>query len=73
MKINKIIAPIIVTIILVTYYSLAIFGILRVPESLILKVIGTIIGLILIGVSINSLIQRIKEIRSGEYDDLSKY
>jgi hypothetical protein len=43
------------------------------PFSLTIKIIGTLIPLALIGVSVYVLIERIKEIRSGEEDDLSKY
>lgn len=37
------------------------------------KILAVIIPLALIGIIIFVLIERIKEIRSGEYDDLSKY
>lgn len=70
---KKVVAPIIVTLILIVYFSLFILAILSVPESLWMRIIGIIIALIFIGISIYSLVQRIKEIRSGEYDDLSKY
>lgn len=73
MNTKKVIAPIIVTIILVVYFSLFILGILIVPEALWMRITGIIIALIFIGISIYNLVQRIKEIRSGEYDDLSKY
>ena len=73
MSTKKVIAPIMVTIILIVYFSLFILGILSVPEILWMGIIGIIIALIFIGISIYNLVERIKEIRSGEYDDLSKY
>jgi hypothetical protein len=73
MKTKKVIAPIIITCLLVLYFIFWILGIISVPDLLWLKVIGIIIPLSFIGVSIFVLIERIKEIRSGEEDDLSKY
>ena len=43
------------------------------PMPIFGKVIGAVICLALIGVSVFVLVERIKEIRSGELDDLSKY
>lgn len=73
MKIKKMIAPLIITCMLIIYFSLFILGIINIPEPLWIKIVGIIIPLALIGVSIFVLIERIKEIRSGEEDDLSKY
>lgn len=73
MKTKKIIAPIIITCILILYFIFWILGIINIPDSLGVKIIGIIIPLFFIGVSIFVLIERIKEIRSGEEDDLSKY
>lgn len=73
MKIKKMIAPLIITCMLIIYFSLFILGIINIPEPLWIKIVGVIIPLALIGVSIFVLIERIKEIRSGEEDDLSKY
>lgn len=73
MKAKKMIAPIIITILLLIYLSLFILGWTDIPVSKYVKVIGLIIPLFLMGVSIFVLVERIKEIRSGEEDDLSKY
>jgi len=73
MKINKLIAPIIITILLVLYLGTYLWGWSQVPLPPIPKVLGLVIPLGLMGVSIYVLIERIKEIRSGEEDDLSKY
>lgn len=73
MKLNKVIAPVVITIIIIIYYSLLIFGIISIPDLLWLKLFGVLIPLFFIGVSIFVLIERIKEIKGGEEDDLSKY
>lgn len=73
MKTKKIIAPIIITCILILYFIFWISGIINIPDTLGVKVIGIIVPLTFIGVSIFVLIERVKEIRSGEEDDLSKY
>ena len=70
---RKMIAPIIITVILVLYYVIY-FGIcVLIPIPLIAKLLFGIIPLLLSGVCIYVLVERIKEIRSGEEDDLSKY
>lgn len=73
MEIKKIIAPIIITILLIIYLSFFIWGWSIISVPILIRVIGLVIPLALIGVSIFVLIERIKEIRSGEEDDLSKY
>lgn len=71
---KKMIAPIIITIIFLLYYiGFAGFCIFLNGMPLIAKLLGGIIPLLLAGVCIWVLIERIKEIRSGEEDDLSKY
>jgi uncharacterized membrane protein (DUF485 family) len=70
---GKIIAPVIITILLVLYLGFFVLTGLSNPFSLAIKIIGTLIPLALIGVSVFVLVERIKEIRSGEEDDLSKY
>lgn len=71
--IEKLIAPIIVTAVLVlVFFGYALVcAILPLPAFL--KLIGLLIPLSLLGVSVYVLLERIKEIRSGEEDDLSKY
>ena len=71
---KKIIAPIVITVILVLYYiGFAIACIMLDKLPLLIKLLGGIIPLFFVGISIYVLIERIKEIRSGEEDDLSKY
>ncbi|EOS26781.1 hypothetical protein C806_00372 [Lachnospiraceae bacterium 3-1] len=73
MKKTKLVAPIIITIILVMilmgYFLL--WSIIPMPA--IIKVVFLLGLLALMGVSFYNLIERIQEIRSGEEDDLSKY
>jgi len=71
---KKMVAPIIIIAIVALYYIF--FGIMinifdGIPLPV--KILGTIIPLAFIGVGIFVLYERIKEIRSGEEDDLSKY
>lgn len=71
---KKIIAPVIITILMMIYFIMFIIASVIVEDTpFIIKIIGTIIPCLIIGVSIYVLIERIKEIRSGDEDDLSKY
>ncbi len=70
---KKMIAPIVIAVILCSYcIGLAVVCAL-VPIPVPIKLLLAIIPLALAGVSIFVFIERIKEIRSGEEDDLSKY
>lgn len=73
MKTSKMIAPIIITILLLMYISFFVWAWSITPVPLWGKIVGLVIPISLMGVSIFVLIERIKEIRSGEEDDLSKY
>lgn len=69
---KKLIAPILVTIIMVLYYVVY-FGFLIVLIDGIWKWILEIIPLAFSAVMLKVCIERIKEIKKGEEDDLSKY
>ena len=69
---KKMIAPIVVTVLVIMYYILY-FGLLIFVIPGIFKVIIGIIPLIFTGLMIYVCIQRINEIKGGEEDDLSKY
>ena len=73
MKTSKMIAPIIITILLLAYIGFFVWAWSLMPIPVWGKIIGLAIPLTFMGVSIFVLIERIKEIRSGEEDDLSKY
>ncbi len=71
---KKMIAPIIITVLIVLYYIGIISLFMAVNEiSITVKFLLSVIPLAAVGVLINVLISRIEEIRSGEEDDLSKY
>jgi hypothetical protein len=67
------VAPIVVTVLLTAYMLTYFFILLSVPMSLWTKVLVGLIPLALLCGSVTVMIQRIKEIRSGEEDDLSQY
>lgn len=69
---KKLIAPIIVTAIMVLYY-IAYFGLLISLIDGIWKWLLGIIPLVLSAVMLKVCIERINEIKKGEEDDLSKY
>lgn len=69
---KKMIAPIIITFIIVVYYVVY-FGLLIALLDGILKFALGIIPLFLGIVMVKVCIERIKEIKEGEEDDLSKY
>ncbi len=71
---KKMIAPIVITAIILLYYiGFTCVCIFLDGIPLIAKILGGVIPLLLAGVCIYVLVERIKEIRSGEEDDLSKY
>ncbi|MBQ2938814.1 MAG: hypothetical protein IJE00_00430 [Clostridia bacterium] len=69
---KKIIAPIIITAILILYY-ITYFGFLISLLNGIWKYVLGIIPLVLSGIMIYVCIERINEIKKGEEDDISKY
>lgn len=71
---KKMVAPIIITVLMVLYYILY-FGLLLIAleDMIILSILLGIIPISCAAVIIGVCIQRIKEIRSGEEDDLSQY
>ena len=70
---KKMIAPIVIASLLIIYYVGFSAVCMIFPIPLALKLPFGLVPLLLAGVSIYVLIERIKEIRSGEEDDLSKY
>ena len=70
---RKMVAPVIVTVILLAYYIFFFGLLLSSLEStvfkLLLGIIPAVSGVVLIGVCV----ERIKEIKGGEEDDLSQY
>ena len=74
MKKRKLAAPIVISVLVGLWllgYAVLIF---LVPAiQLWIKLLGAVIPLALLGVTIYVLCERIKEIRSGEEDDLDNY
>jgi hypothetical protein len=70
---KKIIAPIVVTIGITLYYTIGVIVLVHVALLNIIKVTAIIVSVIITVVFVFILIERIKEIRSGEEDDLSQY
>lgn len=69
---KKMIAPIVVAAILVIYL-VAYFGFIVALVPGIWKILFAVVPVLLGAVSIGVCVERIKEIRSGEEDDISKY
>ncbi|MCD8124412.1 MAG: hypothetical protein LUE23_05155 [Lachnospiraceae bacterium] len=72
MKRRKMIAPVVITVLVVVYY-IVYFGILIYLLDTAWALLLGVIPLALAATMIWVCIQRIKEIRSGEEDDLGKY
>ncbi len=72
-KATKIIAPVIIVIISILYFSFLGWTANSFPLPVWGKILAFIIYAAIVGTCIYVLIQRIREIRSGEEDDLSKY
>ena len=69
---KKLIAPIIITVLLILYF-IVYFGFLITLLSGFLQYLLGVVPLALVAVTVYVCVERIKEIRSGEEDDLSKY
>ena len=69
---KKMIAPIVISVIMVLYY-IVYFGFLIILLDGIWKYVLGIIPLVLSVVMVKVCIERIKEIKEGEEDDLSQY
>ncbi|MGM0397263.1 MAG: hypothetical protein ACQEP4_09455 [Bacillota bacterium] len=73
MHFKKLMAPVIVTALLLLYYGFILFNLVRIPNIMGIGILWIVIPLGFMGVSIYVLVERIKEIRSGDEDDLGKY
>ena len=69
---KKMIAPIIISVIVIAYYAVY-FGFMIAVLDVVWKYLLGIIPLVLSAVMIKVCIERIKEIKKGEEDDISKY
>lgn len=66
-------APVIITVLTVLYYALYFGLIMAAIEGAVMKIAFGVIPVAMAGVMIYVCVQRIKEIRSGEEDDLGQY
>ena len=71
--IYKMVAPIIISIILIAYYIFFFTMIVSQGMPFVFVLLLGLLPLFIVGVIIYVLVERIKEIRSGEEDDLGKY
>ena len=69
---TKLIAPIVVTVLMIIYYVVY-FGFLMSLMDSFWKVLFGILPIVFSIVMVKVCIERIKEIRNGEEDDISKY
>jgi hypothetical protein len=71
---KKYIAPIIVTVFMVLYYSIAAILLYNVDFPFITKIAVFVVpSIIIIVMTLMALLERFKEIKKGEEDDLGKY
>jgi uncharacterized membrane protein YidH (DUF202 family) len=70
---GKIVAPIVIVIAIAVYYTLIEIILQKFNLPTILKISWVVFSIVVTIVLIGVLIERIKEIRSGEEDDLGKY
>jgi hypothetical protein len=67
------IAPIVIGTAVILYYTIFFLTVIHLPMPIYLKLIFGIVPILLSGVMISVVWSRIKEIKGGEEDDLSKY
>lgn len=70
---KKLIAPVVITALLIVYLVIILVQGVSSTGLMSNKAVVIVVLLALIGVSLYVLYERIKEVRSGEEDDLSKY
>ena len=71
-KRKKIIVPIVVTIIMILYFVVYFTILLSLLDGIWIYILG-ILPFVFSGVMVKVCIERIKEIKKGEEDDISKY
>uniref|UniRef100_UPI003FF03A81 hypothetical protein n=1 Tax=Candidatus Fimivicinus sp. TaxID=3056640 RepID=UPI003FF03A81 len=70
---KKLIAPVVITIVCILSLIAYMGVVFAASIPIWLKIAGAVALLVLIGVAIYVLFERIQEVRSGEEDDLGKY
>ncbi len=69
---RKMVAPVVISVLVILYYA-AYFGLLLAFLPGVWKVLLGVLPLVLAGVMIKVCVERIREIKKGEEDDLSHY
>ena len=70
---KKIFVPILITVLMILCFILYFGFVLRLLPGVLLKVLFGIIPAVFAGVMIKVCVQRLKEIKGGEEDDLGQY
>ena len=70
---KKMIAPIVVTVVVLLYYAVFFSVLISSIRSTVFKVLLATVPILIGGALIAVCIQRIKEIKGGEEDDLGQY
>ncbi len=70
---KKMIAPIIITVLVIAYYVFLFGMLISEMDIIVLKIIIGVLPALLGATMVGVCIQRIKEIKGGEEDDLGKY
>ena len=70
---KKYLAPVLVAIFMIAYFIIYFGFIIALIENLFFKIIIGVLPVVFAGIMIFVLVERIKEIRSCEEDDLGKY
>ena len=70
---KKYLAPVLAAIFMIAYFIIYFGFIIALIENLFFKIIIGVLPVVFAGIMIFVLVERIKEIRSCEEDDLSKY
>ncbi len=70
---KKLVAPVVIGLMVVAMYAAMAVGVFVLDMAVILKLLFIVIPLALSGIMIYVLIERIREIRSGEEDDIGQY
>lgn len=70
---RKLIAPIVITVIFLLYLGGYMFLLMNIPENILIRLLLAVPLILLGGGMIYVMVSRIREIRSGEEDDLGNY
>jgi heme/copper-type cytochrome/quinol oxidase subunit 1 len=70
---KKMIAPVIVTLCIIAYYAVLLAALVKFDIPFFIKLAAALVPVVIMILTAAVLIERIKEIRSGEEDDLSQY